>query len=64
MFVGYVVEMEFVDRAKRVQKREVTVYDLGFLAGFGPCLITDQGEVRLDRIVSCTILADDDCAAA
>jgi hypothetical protein len=28
------------------------IFDVGFVPLYGPCLITDIGEIRLDRVVS------------
>jgi hypothetical protein len=50
-FVGLVVDLVLTDRSGRSEQRRAEIYDIGFLPLFGPCLITDIGELRLDRIV-------------
>lgn len=30
----------------------VYVFNVGFVPLYGPCLITDKGEIRLDRVVN------------
>ena len=54
MFVGRTVNIEYTDRTGETSNDTTTVYDLGFLHVGGPCLITDVGEIRLDRILSCS----------
>jgi len=51
-FVGQVVEVRFADRAGKVNTETAEVFDVNFVPLYGPCLITDIGDVRLDRIHS------------
>lgn len=52
VFVGQVVEVTFLDRAGKVHHDTAEVFDVNFVPLYGPCLITDIGDVRLDRIQS------------
>lgn len=52
--VGKVVALSFRNRDNEVQTKVVEVFDVGFVAMYGPCLITDNGEIRLDRLVAWT----------
>ncbi len=49
-FVGQVAEISFLDR-KGDEVIEVTeIFDVNFVPLYGPCLITDVGDIRLDRV--------------
>ncbi|MES1228152.1 MAG: hypothetical protein ABUL72_05735 [Armatimonadota bacterium] len=50
--VGKVVAVSYRDRSGEVSTNVVEVFDVSFIAMFGPCLVTDQGEIRLDRLVA------------
>ena len=58
-YVGRTVHIEFTDRAGTARDETTQVYDLGFLPVGGPCLITDIGEIRLDRVINCSPLASE-----
>jgi len=51
-FVGHVVHLQYRDRAGREHMELAEIFDVGFVPLYGPCLITDIGEIRLDRVVS------------
>ncbi|MCW5938538.1 MAG: hypothetical protein KF884_06685 [Fimbriimonadaceae bacterium] len=51
-FVGQFVDIVLVDRSGKTQVRRAELYDIGFLPLYGPCLITDLGELRLDRVIT------------
>ena len=51
--VGKVVEVEYTDKSGNVFFQTAELFDIGFLPLYGPCLILDIGEIRLDRVVSC-----------
>jgi hypothetical protein len=51
-FVGQFVDIVLMDRSGKTHVRRAELYDIGFLPLYGPCLITDLGELRLDRVVS------------
>lgn len=63
-FVGSTVEIEFRDRAKKTHREVVEIYDIGFLPAFGSCLITNIGEIRLDRVLDCQIFSSNQELAA
>lgn len=52
-YVGQTVNIEYTDRNGKTSYKTTMVYDFGFLPVGGPCLITDVGEIRLDRILKC-----------
>ena len=58
-YVGRTVNIEYADRTGRTSNETTEVYDLGFLPVGGPCLITDVGEIRLDRILNCSPVPSD-----
>lgn len=53
-YVGRTVNISYTDRTGKTSNETTTVYEFGFLPVGGPCLITDVGEIRLDRILSCS----------
>lgn len=56
-FVGQIVEIEYVDREGNTLIQNAELYDIGYLPLYGPCLILDIGEVRLDRVNACRPVA-------
>jgi hypothetical protein len=52
--VGQVIDLTYNDRAGNPVTENMEVYDVAFVPLYGPCVITDVGEIRLDRIVSWT----------
>ena len=55
-FVGQFINLTYTDRARNEYCETVEVFDVTFVPLFGPCLVTDIGDIRLDRIV-CADLA-------
>lgn len=55
-YIGMSCEVAFRDRRGEVQTKQVFVTDVTFVPLYGLCLITDYGEIRLDRIVSVNVL--------
>lgn len=51
-YVGQIVQVEHTDREGNTLIQNAELYDIGFLPLYGPCLILDIGEVRLDRVTS------------
>lgn len=51
-FVGSIVHITFSDRSGRENHDIAEVFDVNFVPLYGPCLITDIGDIRLDRIQS------------
>lgn len=50
--IGQIVDVEFTDRTGSSLVERVEIFDVNFIALYGPCLITDYGDIRLDRVVS------------
>lgn len=50
-FIGHTVLVEYLNRAGRTLSETVEVFDVNFIALYGPCLITDVGDIRLDRVL-------------
>ncbi len=48
--IGQIVEVDYLDRAGRTISDVVEIFDVNFIALYGPCLITDIGDIRLDRV--------------
>ncbi|MBS1721509.1 MAG: hypothetical protein JSS66_00715 [Armatimonadetes bacterium] len=57
-FVGHFVNLVYCDRAGKKVEKVAEVFDIGFVPLYGPCMITDVGEFRLDRIEGCALSAD------
>ncbi len=51
-FVGDIVQLSYHDRKVEVITERVEVFDVNFIPLYGPCLITNIGDIRLDRIAS------------
>jgi hypothetical protein len=56
-FIGSEVELSWTDRRGEEQHAATRVYSADFVPLYGPCLITDAGEIRLDRVVACQLAA-------
>lgn len=52
-YLGYVVDITYTDRSGREYRQRAEVFDVGFVPLYGPCLITDVGDLRLDRVIAC-----------
>ncbi|MBS1708273.1 MAG: hypothetical protein JSS65_06070 [Armatimonadetes bacterium] len=48
--IGHIVDITFTDRSGKEFVKTAEVFDVGFVPLYGPCMITDVGEVRLDRV--------------
>jgi len=51
-YIGLDCEVAYRDRHGELQTKQVFVNDVTFIPLYGLCLVTDYGEIRLDRIVS------------
>lgn len=51
-FVGMPLKLTWTGRKGDEQTDLVYVFNVGFVPLYGPCLITDKGEIRLDRVVA------------
>ena len=63
-FVGERVEVRFFDRRMKEVVEVAEVFDVNFVPLYGPCLITDVGDIRLDRIQSMDLVEDQQSKAA
>ncbi|HVT14208.1 MAG TPA: hypothetical protein VHE55_18240 [Fimbriimonadaceae bacterium] len=52
-FIGSEVELSWRDRKGDELSSRTRVYAADFVPLYGPCLLTDAGEIRLDRVISC-----------
>jgi hypothetical protein len=48
--IGQLVNVDYLDRSGKLLSELVEVFDVNFIALYGPCLITDIGDIRLDRV--------------
>ena len=56
-YIGQEVALCWNDRKGEPVEAVTHIYSADFVPLYGPCLITDAGEIRLDRVVSCELLA-------
>ena len=56
-FVGQNVQVAFTNRKGEQLTEFAEVFEVNYVPLYGPCLITDVGEIRLDRVVSCEYAA-------
>lgn len=61
--IGQIVDITHADRTGAVLHDRVEVFDVNFIALYGPCMITDIGDLRLDRISSAKVAQSLDQAA-
>ena len=57
-YVGHFVTLTYVERSGRHVEKVAEVFDIGFVPLYGPCMITDVGEIRLDRLESCQVVQE------
>lgn len=50
--VGNFVNLTYLDRNGHEIADLAEIFDVAFVPLYGPCLITDIGELRLDRVVT------------
>ena len=50
--IGQFVNVTYTDRHGAEVTETTEVWDVAFVPLYGPCVITDAGELRLDRIVN------------
>ena len=50
--VGHFVSLTYTDRMNETFTERVEIFDVTFIPLYGPCMITDVGEIRLDRVQS------------
>lgn len=56
-FANQRVHLTWVDRRGAEITDLVDVYEVNFVPLYGPCMITSAGEIRLDRVRACALLA-------
>jgi len=49
-YVGQFIQLQYHDRKGEIISERVEVFDVNFIPLYGPCLITDIGDIRLDRV--------------
>lgn len=53
-YVDRHVRLVWRDRKGQIIEAECYVFSVAFVSVYGPCLITSEGDISLERIVSCT----------
>lgn len=53
-YVNCRVELTWTDRKGEANTDVVDVYEVNFVPLYGPCMITNVGEIRLDRVLACS----------
>jgi hypothetical protein len=53
LFRDVTVDLTWTDRQGNAQTKTTHVLAVEFVPLYGPCLVTTEGEIRLDRVVSC-----------
>ncbi len=54
-FVGQFVDVTYADRTGNEHHDYAEVFEVNFVPLYGPCMVTDIGEIRLDRVVKCSL---------
>lgn len=49
--VGCETKITWTDRKGDTLTQSLRVYAAGFIPLYGPCLVTDAGQIRLDRVI-------------
>jgi hypothetical protein len=57
-FIGMPLNLSWTGRKGDELNDMVHVFNVGFVPLYGPCLITDKGEIRLDRVVGYECVAE------
>jgi len=55
-YIGMSCEVAWRDRRGDLQTKQVFVNDVTFIPLYGLCMVTDYGEIRLDRVVSVKVV--------
>lgn len=50
--IGQTVALTYSDRTGSEFTEVTEIYDVAFIPLYGPCMLTDSGEVRLDRVLT------------
>ncbi|MCA0362066.1 MAG: hypothetical protein LCH41_13565 [Armatimonadetes bacterium] len=62
--VGQFVNLTYTDRSGKEFSDQAEIFDVAFVPLYGPCMLTDLGELRLDRIKSFEVVEWQSHAAA
>jgi len=62
LLVGQIINLEYTDRKGDILSDRVEIFDVNFIALYGPCMITDIGDIRLDRVVSAVAIQESKAA--
>lgn len=62
-YVGMLCEVSWQDRRGEIQTQNLFIADVTFVPLYGVCLVTDYGEIRLDRVVGVKLLEQQEKAA-
>lgn len=54
-YIGQTIRVTFTDRSGNEITDHADVFEVNFVPLYGPCLVTDIGEIRLDRVVHCEL---------
>ena len=49
------VDLTWNDRTGAAQTKSAHVFEVAFIPLYGPCLVTTEGDIRLDRVVDCRL---------
>ncbi|MBL8048190.1 MAG: hypothetical protein JNJ45_05860 [Chthonomonas sp.] len=63
-FVGLIVDVAYTNRKGETIHDTAEVFDVNFIPLYGPCLITNIGDIRLDRVKGITEQKDQQQRAA
>jgi hypothetical protein len=55
--IGHKVQLTWADRAGNETSGVVEVFEVNFVPLYGPCLLTDFGDIRVDRVIHYEIAA-------
>ncbi len=62
-YVGMLCEVSWQNRTGEIQTQNLFIADVTFVPLYGVCLVTDYGEIRLDRVVGVKLLEQQEKAA-
>lgn len=49
------VQLTWTDRNGTAQTKPAHIFEVAFIPLYGPCLVTTEGDIRLDRVVDCVL---------
>jgi len=54
-FQNTTVDLTWHDRTGNPITSSAHVFEVAFIPLYGPCLVTTEGDIRLDRVVECRL---------